>query len=94
MNHMIFGLDPKHARGLCNIVVGILIGQSLWRASTRHWRMSTSPPIYGRPRASIQPNDHDELTLTVIVMVAVAIGMIWVHFAPDVSNIVFPNQWP
>jgi hypothetical protein len=83
---MTFDLDPKHARGLCNIVLGVLIGQLLWRASTRHWRTSTSLPG--------QPIDHGEFTLTVMVMVGVAIGMIWVHFAPDVSNVSFPNQWP
>jgi hypothetical protein len=85
---MTFGLDPKHARGLCNIVLGVLIGHSLWRASTRHWRMSTSLPIRSHPI------DHGEFALTIIVMVGVAIGMIWVHVAPDVSNIAFPNQWP
>ena len=91
---MIFGLDPKHVRSLCNIVLGILIGQSLWRASMRQRRVSASLPIPGQPRASIQSIDQGEFTLTVMVMAMVAIGMIWVHFAPDVSNVAFPNQWP
>jgi hypothetical protein len=39
---MTFGLDPKDPRGLCNIVLGVLIGQSLWRASTRHRRMGAA----------------------------------------------------
>jgi uncharacterized membrane protein YwaF len=70
---MIFGLDPKHARGLCRIVLGVLIGQSLWRVSTRHWRMAASLPIHSQPQALIRPIDHHgEFTLS--VMVAVAIG--------------------
>jgi hypothetical protein len=61
----------------------------------RHWHMSASPPITNQPQASI-PIDQGEFTLTVMVMVMVmvAIGMISVHFAPDVSYVAFPNQWP
>jgi hypothetical protein len=60
---------------------------------TRHWRMAASLPIHSQPQALIRPIDHHgEFTLS--VMVAVAIGMIWVHFAPVVSNVAFPNQWP
>jgi hypothetical protein len=59
-----------------------------------HRRMSASSPMPSQRQASIRSIDQGEFALTVMVMAMAAIGMIWVHFAPDVSNVAFPNQWP
>jgi hypothetical protein len=89
---MTFGLDPKHARGLWHIVLGIVIAQYVWRTATRHRRMSASLAICTKPLTSALRIDRGELMLAALV--ATTIGMIWAHLAPDVSNIAFPNQWP
>jgi len=89
---MTFGLDPSHARALWDIGFGIVIAQYLWRAAMRHWRMSAWSELPTEPRASAHPTDRGEFRLAILIVLT--IGMIWAHFAPDVSHIAFPNQWP
>jgi hypothetical protein len=87
-----FGLDPKHVRDLWAIMLGIPIAQYLRRATVLRWRTWASPAGSAEEQPAPRSADHGEIKWTAIVVIVIAI--IWVHLAPDVSNIPCPNQWP
>jgi hypothetical protein len=87
-----FGLDPKHVRDLWAIMLGIPIAQYLQRAMILRWRTWASAAVSADKQPAPRSADYGEIRWTAIVVIVIAI--IWIHVAPDVSNIPCPNQWP
>jgi len=91
---MTFGFDYKDAHPLWYILVVILLVRHLRRQSTRGWRTYASiVEVNAELQGSAPQNDYCAEILLALAII-VTIGIVWSYFAPDVTNIAFPNQWP